>query len=142
PLGWFVLAVAIAGAAAGLALSWIEGWFVAVVSALLLLAALPFLLGSRSNGTTLSVGRRRVVAGSEAQLSVGVRNSAARPQMPAVIELPIGDALRELTVPLLGPHQEVELPVTLATPRRGLIRVGPLTVARQDPLGLLRREMT
>ena len=142
PLGWFVLAVAIAGAAAGLALSWIEGWFVAVVSALLLLAALPFLLGSRSYGTTLSVGRRSVVAGSEAQLSVGVRNSAARPQLPAVIELPIGDALRELTVPLLGPHQEVELPVTVATPRRGLIRVGPLTVARQDPLGLLRREMT
>lgn len=142
PLGWFMIAVAVAGIAAGLAFSWIEAWFVAVIAALLLAVALPFLMGSRAYRTSLEVSRANVVAGGEVQLAVAVQNSASRPQLPAVIELPVGDALRELTVPLLGPHQEVSLPVALPAERRGVITVGPLTVARQDPLGLLRREMT
>ncbi len=142
PLGWFVLAVAAAGVVAGFAFSWIEAWFVAVFAALLIVIALPFLLGSRAYRTSLEISRANVVAGGEVHLSVEVQNAAGRPQLPAVIELPVGDALRELTVPLLGPHHGTVLPVTVPAHRRGVIRVGPLTVARQDPLGLLRREMT
>lgn len=142
PLGWFVLAVAFTGIVAGAAFGWIEAWFVAVLAALLLLIALPFLLGSRAYQTDLSVSRTNVVAGGEVHLSVKVQNASARPQLPAVIELPVGDALRELTVPMLGPHHGTVLPVAVPTPQRGVITVGPLTVARQDPLGLLRREMT
>jgi len=142
PLGWFVLALCVAGIALGAAFSWIEAWFVAVLTALLLLIALPFLLGSRAYRTALGVSRANVVAGGEVHLTVEVQNTAARPQLPAVIELPVGDALRELTVPMLGPHHETVLPVAVPTERRGVITVGPLTVARQDPLGLLRREMT
>lgn len=142
PLGWFVLAVAVVGTSAGVAFSWIEAWFVAVFAALLLLVALPFLLGSRAYRTGLRVSRVNVVAGGEVHLTVEVQNAAARPQLPAVIELPAGDALRELTVPLLSAHQGTTLPVALPAERRGVIKVGPLTVARQDPLGLLRREMT
>ncbi len=142
PLGWFVLAVALTGLILGAAFGWIESWFVAVFAALLLLIALPFLIGSRAYRTVLGVSRANVVAGGEVHLTVEVQNAAARPQLPAVIELPVGDALRELTVPLLGPHHGTVLPVAVPTERRGVITVGPLTVARQDPLGLLRREMT
>lgn len=142
PLGWFVCVVAVLGVVSGAVFSWIEAWFVAVFALLLLFIALPFLLGSRSYRTTLGVSRKYVVAGGEVHLSVEVQNIAARPQLPAVIELPVGDALRELTVPLLGPHHGTQIPVVVPTARRGVIRVGPLTVARQDPLGLLRREMT
>ena len=142
PLGWFVLAIAIIGIAVGLAVGWIEAWFVAVLAALLLLIALPFLLGSRAYRTALGVSRANVVAGGEVHLTVEVQNTAARPQLPAVIELPVGNALRELTVPMLGPHHGTVLQVAVPTERRGVITVGPLTVARQDPLGLLRREMT
>lgn len=142
PLGWFVLAVAALGIFAGVAFSWVEAWFVAVFAAALVLVAMPFLLGSRAYRTTLDVSRASVVAGGTVQLTVEVQNVAARPQLPAVIELPVGDVLRELTVPLLGPHQSTELRVAVPTERRGVIPIGPLTVARQDPLGLLRREMT
>lgn len=142
PLGGFVLAVALVGIVLGAAFGWIEAWFVAVLAALLLLIALPFLIGSRAYRTVLGVGRANVVAGGEVHLTVEVQNAVARPQLPAVIELPVGDALRELTVPMLGPHHGTVLPVTVPTQRRGVITVGPLTVARQDPLGLLRREMT
>lgn len=142
PLGWFVVAMAVLGLAAGLAFSWVEGWFVGVAATVLLLIALPFLLGARAYRTTLTLGRAHVVAGDEVALRVGVENSAARPQLPAVIELPVGEALRELPVPLLGPHQAITLEVAVPTDKRGVIRVGPLTVARQDPLALLRRELT
>ena len=142
PLGWFVLFVAVIGVVAGIAFWWIEAWFVAVCAALLLLVALPFLIGSRSYHTSIAVGREKVVAGGEVHLTVEVQNAAARPMLPAVIEMPVGEALRELTVPLLGPHHQTTLPVTIAAERRGVITVGPLTVAHQDPLGLLRREMT
>ena len=137
-----MLTVALIGLTLALSLGWIEAGYVAVVAALLLVIALPFLIGSRAYRTVLSVSRANVVAGGEVHLTVDVQNTAARPQLPAVIELPVGDALRELTVPLLGPHQNVLLPVTVPATVRGVITVGPLTVARQDPLGLLRREMT
>ena len=142
PLGWFMIAIAITGVTAGVAASWVEAWFVAVLATLLLLIALPFLLGSRAYRTDLGVSRANVVAGGEVHLTVEVQNTAARPQLPAVIELPVGDALRELTVPMLSPHHATQLSVAVAAERRGVITAGPLTVARQDPLGLLRREMT
>ena len=142
PIGWFVLAVTVLGVLAGAAFGWIEGWFVAVIGALVLLIGLPFLIGSRSYRTRIELARANVVVGGELHASVRVENSAARPQLPAVAELPVGEALHELTVPLLGPHQVVELPVAVPATRRGVVAVGPLTVARRDPLGLLRREMT
>lgn len=142
PIGWFVIAVVAAGVLAGLAYGWVEGWFVAVLGALLLLIGVPFLAGSRSYRTEIALERKNVVVGGEVRASVRVENSAGRPQLPAVAELPVGEALREIAVPLLGPHQATELPVVVAAPRRGVIPVGPLTVARRDPLGLLRREIT
>lgn len=142
PLGWFVIALGMVGVLLGATLVWVEAWFIAVVSLALLLTAAPFLAGSRAYRTVLEVSRNSVVAGGEVQLRVEVENTVARPQLPAVIELPVGNALRELTVPLLGPHQQTTLPVNVPATHRGVITVGPLTVARQDPLGLLRREMT
>ena len=142
PLGWFVAAVTIAGALTGGLYGWIEGWFVAVVGALLLAVAVPFLVGSRAYRIRLGLTRPNVVAGSSVEVRVDVENAAVRPQLPAVAELPVGDGLRELAVPLLGIREAVTLRVDVPTTRRGVIPVGPLTVARQDPLGILRREVT
>lgn len=142
PFGWFVLALTAAGIALGASLSWIEAWFVAVVGAILLLVALPFLIGSRAYHVGIVLDRRNVVAGGEVQVRIHVENRSAHPALPAVAELPVGAALREITIPFIGPHASVELPLAVPAPHRGLIRVGPLTVARRDPLGLLRREVT
>lgn len=142
PLGWCVLAIVFVGAVTGLTFAWVEGWFVAVAGATLFAFGVPFLLGSRAYRIRLRLGRSRVVAGGEAQLTVVVENTVARPQLPAVCELPVGDALRELNIPLLGPHQSIDLDAPVPTARRGVISVGPVTVARRDPLGLLRREET
>ncbi len=142
PLGWCVLVVAVVGFVTGATFSWIEGWVLAVAATLVLLVAAPFLLGSRQYELSIALPHRSVVAGGEVHLTVSVQNTAARPMMPAIIELPVGEALRELTVPFLAAGQQASLPVAIAAPRRGVIAVGPLTVAHGDPLGLLRREHT
>lgn len=57
-----------------------------------------------------------------------------------------GDAgagtLVELAIPLLGARESTRLPVALPAGERGVVRVGPTTVTRGDPLGLLRRELS
>lgn len=141
PLGWLVIALTGLGLFAGAGVRWVEGWFFAILGGILLLLALPFLLGSRAYRTAIEVGTGRVTAGGELRVGVRIVNTSRRPQLPAIAELPVGDALRELVIPGLGGGGTIELPIEFATERRGVVPVGPLTVARQDPLGLLRREV-
>lgn len=141
PLGRLLLALLALGLVVGFAMHWVEGWFAAVLSAVLLLAAIPFMLGARVYRTAILLRRGRVVAGGEIEIGIEVANASGRVQLPAIAELPLGDGLREVVVPTLGGGSAVELPVTMRADRRGLVRVGPLTLARQDPLGLLRREI-
>lgn len=142
PLGWFVMGVTVLGGVLGATLSWVEAWFVAVVGALLLLVAVPFLIGTRAYRISIDLDRRSVVVGGTVEAIIRIENDGARPALPAVAELPVGPALRELTIPFIGPHGSVDLPARVPAPQRGLIQVGPLTVARRDPLALLRREVT
>ncbi|QIM17245.1 DUF58 domain-containing protein [Leucobacter insecticola] len=142
PLGWFVLAVMVTGIVLGATLSWVEAWFVAVAGVALLVVALPFLIGSRAYHVQILLDRPSVVAGGAVDAMIHVENRGTRPALPAVAELPVGPALRELTIPFIGPHSEVDLPARVPAPHRGLIQIGPLTVARRDPLSLLRREVT
>lgn len=142
PLGWFVGALTVLGVLVGAFVGWIEAWFIATAGLALLLLALPFLLGARDYRTALRLSQRSVVAGGAVQAAVEVHNVAGRPQLPAAIELPVGDALRELTVPALVAGAQVTLSAEVQTLRRGIIRVGPLTVGRRDPLGMLTREVT
>ncbi|UOR02207.1 DUF58 domain-containing protein [Leucobacter allii] len=142
PTGAFVIGVGALSAVLGAAFGWVEAWFVCIAFAVLLLVGLPFLLGSRAYLIRLSVDRLRVVEGGRVALSVDIENASARPALPASAELPVGEALRELPVPFIGPHGSARIPVEIAAPARGVIEVGPLTLARRDPLGLVRREIT
>ena len=142
PTGRFVIAAVLVAAVLGASLGWIEAWFVAIVGALLILAGLPFLLGSRAYLISVVVERARVVAGGSVQIGIEIENASAKPALPARAELPVGPALRELAIPFIGPQGSVRLPVQVATPVRGVIEVGPVTLARRDPLGLVQREIT
>ena len=142
PTGAFVLGAALLSGVLGAALGWIEAWFVAVAFGVALLVGLPFLLGSRAYLIRIRVDRLRVVAGGAVRVDVEVENAGARPALPATAELPVGEALRELAVPFIGPRGTAVVPVEVAAPARGVIEVGPVTLARRDPLGLVRREVT
>ncbi|MGO3146139.1 MAG: DUF58 domain-containing protein [Leucobacter sp.] len=142
PTGWFVLAVTIGAVVLGATLGWVEAWFVAIAGCVLLVIALPFLIGNRAYLIRLTVDRMRVVVGGAVHLSIDIENAGARPALPATAELPVGDALREIAVPFIHGHGQLSLPLTIAADRRGVVEVGPITLARRDPLSLLRREVT
>ncbi|KAM9863265.1 hypothetical protein ACI1US_00861 [Leucobacter sp. BZR 635] len=142
PTGWFVLGIVLLAATLGATLGWVEAWFVAIAAAIVLLVALPFLLGSRAYLIRLTVDRKRVVVGGAVQLGIDIENSGARPALPATAELPVGDALREIPVPFIAGRGRTLIPVPVAADQRGVVEVGPVTLARRDPLNLFHREVT
>lgn len=81
----------------------------------------------------------RIVGGSAA---VGRLEAGARSRLPSrgvvVVDRLAGSRV-ELALPALPPGGRRTLRYPLPTPRRGRLSVGPLTVERRDPLGLVRR---
>lgn len=142
PVGRFVLAAAVTAAVLGASFDWVEAWAVAIAAVVLLVVAVPFLLGTRAYRVQIATSRSRVTAGGEVELRIEVENASASPALPAIAELPVGAALREISIPFLGPHAATTVTVEVPTPTRGVVEVGPVTLARQDPLGLLRRVLT
>jgi uncharacterized protein (DUF58 family) len=141
PLGWTVLIMAVLSIISALLWHWIEAWALALIGGVLIIIALPFLIGTRAYHVKIHLPKTQVVVGDQLPGSVVVHNKSVRPAMPAIAEFPVGNALKELTVPFLAPGARNELPFTVDTSNRGLALVGPLTVARQDPVGLFRREI-
>ncbi len=140
PAGWLVVGFATVGVGAGWLFGWIE-WLVAGLAALVLLAmCTPFLFGARGYDVSVRLRHERVVAGEVVDGEIDIRNVGTRTALPGRIDLPVGDGLVELGVPLLRPGHRVAQPVSIPAMRRGVIVVGPATTVRSDPIGLLRRE--
>ncbi len=142
PAGWLLLGLVVVGLTVGLAWHWTEAWVVAIGAGILLLLCTPFLLGRHSYDVALEFEKDRVVAGTEVTAQLDVRNIGNRVALPAVLDIPIGKGLVESQVPLLrsqGSHAET---LTIAAAKRGIIAVGPMTIGRGDPLGVLKRDHT
>lgn len=140
PAGALAVLTATAGLSAGLAFGWVEALVAGAAAAALLAMALPFLLGARTYEVRLVLDRERVVAGVAARATVVVRNIGRATALPGRIDIPIGPGLVEFGVPLLAADGVSRHAVDLPPQRRGIVRIGPATTIRSDPLGLLRRE--
>lgn len=139
--GWLLLAVLATGVVCGLALGWVEAWVVAAVALLLLLFCVPFLFGGHDYRVHLVLDRDRVVAGTDVDAHLEIRNQSHRPALPGIVDVPVGEGLVEAHVPLLLPGAEHRENLVIGAHRRGVITVGPMTIARGDPIGILRREV-
>jgi len=137
-----VVASVVVGVAVGPGAGWALGWFLLVGGGVLLIGSVPFLFGGHDFNVTLRLERDRVVAGMEVDGAVEVVNASGRPALPAVIDVPVGEGLVEAHVPLMGPRGQYHEPLRIAALHRGIIDVGPMTLARSDPVGLLRREVS
>lgn len=138
--GWLVLAFATAGIGLGWAWGWVEWLAAGVIALALLVMSAPFLFGARGYDVALHLPHERVTAGEVVEGEILIQNVGARTALPGRVDLPVGDGLVELGVPLLRPGHRVAQPVTIPALRRGVILVGPATAVRTDPIGLLRRE--
>ncbi|MGN6274112.1 MAG: DUF58 domain-containing protein [Protaetiibacter sp.] len=140
PGGWLLVGAAAAGFGAALAWGWTEAWVTAVVASALLVVCVPFLLGRHDYAIRLTLDRDRVIAGSEVTGELEVTNRGARAALPVLLDIPVGAGLVEAHIPLLRADAEHRERITIAATRRGVIPVGPMTISRGDPLGVLRRE--
>ncbi|CAL4860190.1 DUF58 domain-containing protein [Microbacterium sp. MM2322] len=142
PAGWIVVGILVVGLACGLGFGWLE-FAVAGGAALLLLAlSVPFLFGARAYQVALRLDHDRVVAGTPVEGALVVTNVGRRTALPGRVDLPVGDGLVDVNVPLLRPGHEMSETVVIPTLRRGIITVGPARTVRGDPLGILTREAT
>ncbi len=142
PAGWFLLTVVGGGLVLGVAAGWMAAWFVTVASVVLFVLGLPFLLGGHEYDVALEVDRDRTVAGREITGQVRVRNTGRRTSLPSTLDVAVAEGLVEAHVPALAPEAVHVEPLRIAAHRRGVIDVGPMTLVRSDPVGLLRREVT
>jgi len=142
PAGWLLAACLAVGLILALAWGWAEGWIIASASALMLALCAPFLLGSHRYEVALSFERDRVVAGDELEATLTVTNIGRRAALPAVLDIPVGSGLVEAHIPFMRAHAEHTEPLTITAAKRGIITVGPLTIGRGDPLGIMQRDHT
>ncbi|MFH5823504.1 DUF58 domain-containing protein [Georgenia sp. AZ-5] len=142
PAGWAAAAAGLPATVAGRHLGWAELVVAGAALLAVLAAALVFTVGRQPYGVDLRLSSARVVVGERAVGAVVVRNTAARPVLPARVELPVGTAEVAFPLPGLprgGEHEEV---FAIPTARRAVIPVGPVRSVRGDPLGLVRRAVS
>lgn len=140
PAGALVALAATVGLVLGLVFGWVEFLVAGAVSVALLAMSVPFLFGARAYEVDLSLTHERVVAGHGVSGEIVVRNGGTRSALPGRLDIPVGRGLVEFGVPLLRPGQRVSEPLDIPPLPRGIVRIGPVTTVRSDPVGLLRRE--
>lgn len=139
PAGWAVIVWTIAGLTVGLVFGWGEFLIGALVGLVLLLIALPFLLGKEPYEVDFRLLHDAVVAGHDAEAEIVVRNRHSRLALPGQVDVPVGEGLIDFHVPLLRKGSEHHEPLVIPGARRGIVDVGPATTTRADPLRLLQR---
>lgn len=140
PAGAVVAVAATVGLAVGVVFGWVEWMVAGSVALLLLLMSVPFLFGARAYEVDLALQHERVTAGNGVTGEIVVRNDSTRPTLPGRLDIPVGRGLVEFGVPFLRPGHSSTEPLEIPPLPRGVVRVGPVTTVRSDPVGLLRRE--
>lgn len=141
-VGWFVIVVSALGVIFAVAFGALEYAVIGIAALVALAIALPYIFGSNSSKLTLSLASDRVRVGSGATLDVTIENTSARPSLPSLVEVLVAGDLVSVAVPAIAGHAQATVSAEVATPQRALLSVGPATMVRQDPLGMLRRTQT
>jgi uncharacterized protein (DUF58 family) len=142
PLGWALAAVAALAAVLGLTFGWAEFLAIAVAVVILIVSAVPFVVGRTQYAVRVELASPRVVVGASAVGRLVVRNVARGVSPAAWLLLPVGAVRARFRMPRLAHNAEHEDLFQVPTNRRAVLTVGPATSLRSDPLGLLRREMS
>ncbi|WP_374454894.1 DUF58 domain-containing protein [Nocardioides sp.] len=141
PIGWLVLGLGLGAAMVATFTAWRELAVLGTACLLLLVLAVPFLLGRTAVSVDLRLQPERVAAGESVAAGVLVVNRAATRLVPTTLEVPVGSAIHRYGISALAPGAAHEESFTIRTERRGVIAVGPAMTRRGDPVGLFSRDM-
>ena len=140
PAGRGVLAVAVTAWLLGIRLGWQELFLVAACCLIALVIAVGFVIGRPSLDIGIELDQARVSVGTQATgRLVAANNSRARLRALSV-EVPVGIGRATFQLPSLAAGAGHDELFVVPTDRRAVIRIGPPSAVRTDPLSLLRRE--
>ena len=139
PLAWVLIAIAAGSWIVGSVAGWWELTVVGIVIAITVALCALFLIGRTAYDVSLDLARTRVVVGERAVGALTLANRGARAILPSRIVLPVGSGRGEFGIQRLAPGEEAEELFAIPTQRRGVVKVGPVSVVRGDPLGLFER---
>ena len=142
PLGWTFLGLSVVLWVLSALLGWAEPAIIAATMLALVVVCVLLSIGSHRADVELVVEPLRAEIGDLAQAHVVLTNSTRRTMLPSLVRLPVGDHEEVLPVPLLRKGSSHRTAFPIATPRRGVIPVGPATTVQGDPLGITRRTVT
>ena len=141
--GWFCIALVVLWFPLGSNLRWVEFSIAGFVALLLLLFALPFLIGGQSYSVHFEPDETadiRITTGEVFETTIVVENSSSRLEMPGQLESEFGDEVLVIRVPLLGAFATYRYPMRRANMKRGKYVLAWRSI-RKDPLSLVRREV-
>ncbi|MCS3442575.1 DUF58 domain-containing protein [Microbacterium phyllosphaerae] len=139
PLAWVLMALAVGFWILGQIAGWAEFTIAAVVIAITVGLCALFLIGRTAYDVSLDLARSRVVVGERAVGALTLANRGARAILPSRVVLPVGSGRGEFGIQRLAPGEEAEELFAIPTQKRGVVKVGPVSVVRGDPLGLFER---
>lgn len=139
PAAWVLIFAAIALWVSGSVLGWWELTVAAVVVTTVLVLCVLFLIGRTAYDITLDLNRTRVVVGERAVGALTLANTGNRAILPSRVLLPVGAGRGVFDIHRLAPGAAAEELFAIPTSRRAVIKVGPVSVVRGDPLGLFER---
>lgn len=142
PLGWSLVGLGLLLWLLGALLGWVELTTMAATILVLVLLCVLVSLGRHRADVDLVVEPLRSHIGGLAQGHLVLTNVSRRTMLPSLVRLPVGDAEELIPVPLLRKGAQHRISFPIATPRRGVIPVGPPTTVLGDPLGVTRRTTT
>ncbi|KAB7790181.1 DUF58 domain-containing protein [Bifidobacterium leontopitheci] len=140
PLGWTVIGIALASAIGFAATRWHELLAVAAVAAMMIVTAVAMSLGNTGFRATIEVSRRRVTVQDTVHVSVVVRNPSHTPTATARGDLPLGETHERFGIPMLTPGQSKQTDLEFTAISRAVLEIGPLSIRKGDPFGLIRHE--
>jgi hypothetical protein len=141
PVGWIVLAVSAISLGAGFVLGWAEFTYLGATLLGAMVISSVFLFGRSNYSVDVAMQPSRVVVGERALGSMTVTNIAGGRSLPTRMELPVGAAVAEFTIPALQKKASHEELFGVPTNRRAVIIAGPAVTVRGDAIGLLRRSV-
>lgn len=124
--------------ASGVALGWPELCLLGVASLAAVIVALAFVAVRPRLSVTRLTSPTRVQAGEAAVCVLEVENRGRRPAPASTLTDRVGDRAVRLAVAGAAPGVVRRPNHTIATTRRGRVRLGPVETSRSDPLSLLR----
>ncbi|PRA82288.1 DUF58 domain-containing protein [Microbacterium sp. MYb66] len=139
PLAWVLMALAVGFWVLGQVAGWVEFTVAAVVIAIAVALCALFLIGRTAYDVSLDLARTRVVVGERAVGALTLANRGSRAILPSRVVLPVGAGRGEFGIQRLAPGEEAEELFAIPTQKRGVVKVGPVSVVRGDPLGLFER---